>query len=361
MKVFKEPILKPEQKQYERDTFISLQPLLGYANWATFYFLLGAAQAGKSYAVIDYYVSCFLKDGTPFYWIRLTDTQARKLLQNNAEKLVDPDIRRKYNLDLMTSGPNVYKVVRSAPDKNGKRKIIKKELMARVLSLSTFYTDKGQGYFDKDYTGWYNIALDEFQPEKGERRTFDITYAFVRQMENLVRNTKQHVRIFLLANLLEEASDLLCCFNFIPEKFGLYKLKSKRCVIWYVEPTNAYKKMREGSIANLLLPNASMYSNKQNQDYTLISKEKLVKPRLIIKFTKEPDTWFTVWNDNCIAHYNKEQCKSVIAMRPYLDERYSTELMTAIMMQFDTRCFVFRNLITFKRFQTQLELLKPRQ
>ena len=48
----------------------------------------------------------------------------KKLLQNNAEGLIDPDIARRYNLDLVTSGSNVYHVTkRSEPDKNGKTKI----------------------------------------------------------------------------------------------------------------------------------------------------------------------------------------------------------------------------------------------
>ena len=47
------------------------------------------------------------------------------------------------------------------------------------------------------------------QPEKGEKRTFDVVYAFVRQMENLVRNSKTHVRVIGACNLLEEASDIL--------------------------------------------------------------------------------------------------------------------------------------------------------
>lgn len=87
----------------------------------------------------------------PFVWIRLTEKQSQKLLQNNAEKLVDPDIRRKYGLDLVTNGYNVYHVTkRSEPDKNGKTKVLEKKLMARVLNLSTFYSDKGS-IFDKDF------------------------------------------------------------------------------------------------------------------------------------------------------------------------------------------------------------------
>lgn len=325
-----------------------------------FYFILGAAQAGKSYSVLDFYLSQFMEHGTVFYWIRRTERQSRQLLNNNAEKLIDPDLRRKYNLDLVTNGTNVYMVTkRSKPNSKGVTRILQKKLMCRVLALSTFYADKGSGYFDKDYDGWYNIIVDEFQPEANEKNTFDLTYAFVRQMENLVRNTSTKVRIFLLANLLEEASDLLCCFNFIPETFGIYKLKSKRAVIWYIEPTAGYKEMRKGSIANLLLPNSSMYNNKIATDYTLISKEKLVKPKYIIKFSKDPEKWFTVWNDNVIAPYNKEKV-SVVAMRPYLDEAYIPDMVTQIITLFDTRCFVFRNLIAFKKFQAQLELLKPR-
>lgn len=360
IKISEKWIQKQEQKEFDKSAFVNLRPLLGNFTWAEFLFLIGGAQAGKSYAIIDFFINQFINNGTVFYWLRLTERQSRQLLQNNAEKLVDPDIRRKYNLDLVTSGTNVYMVTkRSDPDKKGKTKVLEKKLMARVLALSTFYADKGSGYFDKDYKGWYNIGLDEFQPEKGEKRTFDVVYAFVRQLENLVRNTKTHVRVIAAANLLEEASDLLCCFNFIPEEFGTYKLKSKRCVISYIEPTDKYKAMRKGSIADILLPNASMYSNKQDTDTTLITKKKLKTPTAVIKFRKDKTNWFTIWDGNVIAPYNGEQ-KKAIPMRPYLDELYNIQAVNNIINMFDSRSFSFRNLITFKKFQTQLEILKPR-
>ena len=345
-------------KKYE-SAFLNLRPLLGNFNWCEFLFLIGGAQAGKSYAITDFYVHQFIEHDTPFYWIRLKENQCNKLLNNNAEKLVDPDIRRRYNLDLVTSGTNVYHVTkRSEPDKNGKTKVLEKKLMARVLALSTFYGDKGTGLFDKDYKGWYNIAIDEFQPEKGEKRTFDVVYAFIRQMENIVRNSKTKVRIIGACNLLEEASDLLCCFNFIPEEFGTYKLKSKRCVINYIEPTEKYKAMRKGSIADILLPNASMYSNKIEKDDSLIDKSPLITPKYVIKFTKDTNNWYTVWNGNIVAKWNGEK-KQVIPMRRYLDEMYSQEMVNNILLEFDTRCFKFRNMITLKQFQSALELLRP--
>lgn len=342
----------------------SIRHMLSYANWALFYILLGGREAGKSYSVTDFFCRQYKNKGIPFVWMRLTEKAASKLLQNNAEKLIDPDLRRKYQLDLVTSGNNVYEVTRrSQPDKNGKTKILEKKLMARVYALSTFYNDKGS-IFDKDFlndlTMRYNIAIDEFQREKNEKNTFDILYALTNQLENLVRSTKDRTKIFFLGNTLEEASELLCAFNFIPEEFGIYKLKKKRCVIEYIEPSESYLKRRKGTIADILMPTASTFTNKIDADTTVIDRSVLTKPVRVIKFSKDKNDWFTVWNSNIIAKYNGEQ-KPAIAMRPYIDELFMTELRNTIMEQFDTRCFKFRNLITFKQFQKQLELLRPRK
>ena len=349
------------KRDYE---WYSIRHMLGYANWAMFYILLGGREAGKSYSVTDFFCRQFRNKGIPFIWLRLTEAASRKLLQNNAEKLVDPDLRRKYDLDLVTSGNNVYHIIkRSNPDKNGKTKIIEKKLFARVYALSTFYNDKGS-IFDKDFLNdpnmRYNIAIDEFEREKGEKNTFDITYSLVNQLENLVRSTKDRVRIFFLGNTLEDASDILCAFNFIPENFGIYKLKSKRCVIEYIEPSEAYLKRRKGTIADILLPTASTFTNKVNTDDTLVDKSPLITPKYVIKFTKNEKDWFTVWNSNIVSKYNGEK-KQVIAMRPYLDEVFSAEIQKQMITLFDTRSFTYRNLITFKQFQSNMELLKPRK
>ena len=47
-------------------------------------------------------------------------------------------------------------------------------------------------------------------------------------------------------------------------------------------------------------------------------------------------------------------------MRPYLDEVYDMKIMTAIMQKFDYRSFKYKDLITFKLFQKNMNLLKPR-
>lgn len=378
-----------------------LRSILGYS-WAIFYFLLGGREAGKSYAVTDFYVEQFVKLGRPFYWIRLTDSSKKKLLSNNAAKLVDPDLRRKYNLDLVTNGDSVYNVTkRSKPDKTGKTKILAKTLMAKVLDLSTFYNDKGSGFFDKDFLDnpnmYYNICLDEMNREKSEKNSFDIVYNFTNQIENLVRSTKTRVRIICIGNCLEEASDLLCAFNFLPEDFGRYTLVKnkkklmeyiketneaivsgnkdkllplinkkyknidfgKRAVIEYMEPTEAYTTRRKGTVADILMPTASTFTNEITTDSTLVYKGRLKAPTSIIKFSKDTNDWFTVWDSNVIKKYNKEN-KPVIAMKPYLDEVFEPKKRDQIIQCFDYRNFVYHNLITFKQFQKNINLLKPR-
>lgn len=349
--------------QLKKSEWYNLRPVLGHANYAIFYLLLGGREVGKSYSVTNFFVDQWKNKGIPFTWLRLTEAASRKLLMNNAEKLIDPDLRRKYNLDLVTSGNNVYEVTkRSEPDDEGKTKILEKKLMARVYAISTFYNDKGS-IFDKDFLNdpnmRYNIAIDEFQREEGEKNTFDITYSLVNQLENLVRSTKDRIKIFFLGNTLEESSDILCAFNFIPETWGIFKLKKKRAVIHNIAPTEAYIKRRTGTIADILMPTASTFTNKIDTDTTLITKQRLKEPSYVIKFRKNKDTWFTVWDSNIIKKYNGEK-RPAIAMRPYLDEVFNVDTQKQTMILFDTRSFMFSNLITFKQFQKEMSLLKPR-
>ena len=189
---------------------------------------------------------------------------------------------------------------------------------------------------------------------------FPILYSTVNQLENLLRSSKERTKIFFLGNTLEDASELLCAFNFIPESWGLFKLKSKRCVIHNIAPTEAYLERRKGTIADILMPQASTFTNKIDTDNALVNKSKLIAPNYVIKFTKDKNHWYTVWNNGIIAKYNGEK-KPVVAMRPYLDELFNADMQKNIITLFDTRSFQFRNLVTFKQFQTDLETLKPRK
>ena len=353
MRIAKNREVKKEAEWY------SIRSLLGYS-WALFLFLIGGREAGKSYATTEFFCRQWRKYKRPFYWLRLTDKSQDKLLKNNAEKLIDPDLRRKFNLDLTVLGDGVYEVLK----RDSKGSIKEKVLMCRVLALSTFYNDKGSGLFDKDFLSdpnmYYNICLDEMNRELNERKSFDILYAFANQLENIVRSTKQRVRVICIGNYLEEASDILCAFNFLPEKFGRYKLKKKRAVIEYIEPTETYLNRRKGTVADILMGTASTFTNKIDTDTSLICKKRLNKPSYVVKFTTRTESWFTVWDNHTIKRYNGEKVRPV-AMRPYIDELFQTQIRDSVIQQFDTRSFLYKDIITFKLFQKNLELLKPRK
>ena len=346
-----------------KDEWYSVNSIFGN-DWARFYYLLGGREAGKSYSVMKWVTNRKLKnpDNVKFYWFRLTEASQKKLLGNGANDLIDPDLKRKFNLKTCTNGNSVYTYQEEEYiDKNGneKTKKINKKEFCRVMACSTFYNDKGIGYFDNEYKGEYVCVLDEMSREQSERNTFDIVYAFVNQLENVLRSTKTKVKIIMIGNTLEEASDLLTALNFIPEGFGRYKLKRKLAVVDYIKPNEKYLARRKEATANMMMGQASTFTNEIAIDRSLlVNKRKRITPMYIIKFNKFQDTWFTVWNDNIISDYNGEQ-KIIIPMRRYLDEVYNRENANNIVEQFDARAYKFTTLACFKKFQKQMRLLKP--
>lgn len=352
---------KPSKKyeQFQDREWYNLRSILGN-DWAMFYYLLGGREAGKSYAVLRFFIWQWKTKGRPFTWMRLTETSAKKLLNNNAEKLVDPDIRRYFNLDLVTKGNNVYEVTK----RDDKGVVKEKKLMCRVLALSTFYNDKGSGLYDNQFLDdpkmYFNLCLDEMNKEKCEKRTQDILYSFTNQLENLLRSTKERVRVICIGNTLEEASDILAGINFIPEDFGRYKLHKKRTVIDYIPLNDAYKARRVGTAAAILMPEASTFTNKIQMDLSMLNTDgKLNKPTTIIKFSKNKEDWFTLWDGCTINSYNGEKIKSEVMMRPYEDGLFIMKNREDVILRFMVKAYMFRNLLVQKKFKKQIELLKP--
>lgn len=337
---------KIEEENKKISRFYNRNSILGN-DWAIFYVIIGPRMTGKSYQATDYMCNSHVKyvDMVKNYWLRISDLSSKALLLNKADKLVDPDLKRKYNLDLTTKGNVVYN--------NGKE-------FCTVLPLASFGKMKGVAFYDKDYTGRYNIFLDEFQLEIGERRTsFDILYNFLGMCENLVRTTKSNLRVFLLGNTLEEASTILKAFDFIPEKPGRYYLKRKRCIIDNIPVTDEYREDRKGSVADILGGGSmSNFTNELRKDISRIYKGKLHKPLYIIKFTKDPDRWFTVWDGLVVCRYKGQNIKEVMNMRPYIGGVYSREIRQNIIDIYDAGSFKFRDLSTQAYFTDELSLLR---
>lgn len=335
---------KRAQKHRQLARYYKLNSILGN-HWAMFFVVIGSRKTGKSYSVTDFLLRRHLRRGDlcKNYWMRISETSTKSLLLNKADKLVDPDLKRKYDVDFTIKGSEVFN--------HGK-------VFCTVLPLSQFGKQKGVAYYDKDFKGEYNIVLDEFQLEEGEKRTsFDILYSFIQMLENLVRTEKHNVRVFLLGNTLEEASSILKAFNFLPEKFGRFYLRSKRCVIDNLEPTDEYLKDRKGSAADLLGgDNMSNYTNMLKKDVRLITKERLVKPVCRIIFSK--DSQYTLWNSNIIRISRGEFAPYDIAMRPYLGVAYNREKALTVFERYDAEAFRFTSLIDQAYFSDDLKLLK---
>ena len=324
----------------------TIRSILGY-QWAIFYLLIGAREAGKSYAVLDFFLYEFFTKGKEFVWLRLTEASTKKLLNNNAMQFIDAGLMIKYHInssDITVRGITVF---------------YKGKKMCRIMALSTFYSDKGVANFeDKEFEDQmfaYNIALDEFQRERNEKNTFDITYAFVNQLENLLRH-KTNCRIFLIGNTVEDCSDILTLFNFIPEQFGRFKLKSKRAVVDYIPPSKKYLERRKGSIANILAPDASTFTNKQVFDRAKIYKGRLKKPMFIIQFR---NNMFTVWDKNVVAKHNKEN-KPIVAMTPLLinNSVFRSDLRDEVILMDYEKKFMFKDLLTQKLFDKCIKEVK---
>lgn len=340
--------LRRSQKKRAAARFYQLNSILGN-RWACFFVITGGRMTGKSYSVTDFLCNQKKKlgDKCKNYWMRISETSTKAMLTNKADKLVDPDLKRKYNLDLTTKGMDVYN--------HGK------EFMT-VIPLSGFAKLKGVGFFDKDFKGWYNLVLDEFQLEQGEKRTsFDILYNFIGMIENVARTTKHHIRVFLLGNTLEEASTILKAFNFIPDKFGRFYLKSKRCVIDNLEPTEEYLRDRKGSLADILGGDSmSNYTNELNKDRALLFKGRVKKPVGMIKFGKEKKEWYVIWDGNVIKRYRNEGVKkaNTTYMRPYMDGFYSKERVQLVIDMYDAQVWKFDSLITQSYFSDALKAIR---
>lgn len=334
------------QKKRQEARFLNLQSMNGNT-WAIFRVITGGRMTGKSYAVMERMCKLRKKfgDNVKCYWMRIADSSTKQLLSNNARNLVDPDLARKYNLDLKTKGNVVYN--------HGKD-------FCEVYPLASFGKLKGQAFYDKDYKGKYFIVLDEFQLEQGEKRTsFDILYNFMGMLHNTTRYTKENVEVWLLGNTLEEASTILKAFNFLPEKFGRFYLKSKRCIIDNLEPTEEYLKDFKGSMQDILGGDAmSNYTNALTKDKKLIDKSRCKHPTSIIMFDK--NNWYTLWDGKIIKKYNKEQLpdEACIAMQPYLNVPFNKEKKIAVIQMYDAQALRFDTLITQSYFTDNLQKIR---
>lgn len=360
-------------KHWHQGTFYNNSHVMGYGNKAIFFILIGGRGIGKTYSTQNYCLKRFFKYGEKSLWLRLKQPSVQALLANNAKDFLDTDLITKYKITgIKTEGNSVF-ITRGDPnDKKSYKEFCK------VLSLSTFYIMKGvalnkkgeekekdmkiddktsKNMIKRNLAKYKNIVLDEMNQEKSEKKTFNITYAFVNTLETVCRNDTDR-RIILSANLLEEGSDILAnCFNFIPNQFGTYYLKKKRAVIDYIDDSAKFKADRKKSIAGILTPEESTFTNKIESDIALITGKTSEPISYVIKFAKKQ---FVVRGSTVTQDKVSKQAKVfVVSMEPYLTGiPYYKERAQQVIERAQQRLYNFDMLITMKQFYTELQLLK---
>lgn len=298
------------------DEWYNINRVMGMTNWVRpdgtpvnsyMIAILGDPDCGKSYSAVKWALNQKIKkpDKVKWYWLRMTDESVKKMLENDGEKTIDPDIQRKFGLILKRQGKSLYKCSESFREiTKGPRageiesKIRKEYSLCEVLPLSTTFGAKGVQWYDKDFDGTYIIIFDEMNRESNERNTFNIVQNFARMCENLTRDTKNKLYVIMLGNNTSDASPVLQALNMIPTKFGVYKVKprfkkggkcSKRpgIIVDFIKPSEAYAERREGAIMSTLVGNT-------------VTKEREFKQ---ITNTKSPQTGGRIINFGTVKFY----------------------------------------------------------
>lgn len=339
---------RKKKELFENKEWYTIRSLLGNT-WANWFVLIGARERGKSFSVQEYCLTQFFDPksklyGVPFYWMRLNEAAIKNMMMNNGAKMFEPLLVYRFGLEnIKCKGDSVF--------------LEDGTLLCRCYGLSTAYNNKGAALFDKKKFKGANIIVDEFALEKGQRRTFDVVYNLKMQVENICRSERKGVRVFMIMNNTEECPAALSMFNFNPIEFGVYKLKRKHCIIDYIPNNKAYEERRKKALANELDNGTGNFTNKIVKDLALLYKGRLNSPTRIIKFSKDPADWYTVWDGNIVAPYKGEK-KESIAMKRYIDAIFLPDAVNQVIEMNDVRAFRFRDLMVQTRFRQDLEFIK---
>lgn len=356
-------IVRP--KKVSKQLYYTTQSILGI-QWATWFWLIGARGRGKSYSVLDTYLNYVKKYGQEnckCYYFRISDTSVKSMLANKGHKAIDALLVRKYDLELTTHGDVLYN--RGKP------------LIYFYPLVSAAKKGKGVAEYDPEFLQKPNTYIfcivDEFMMAEGlEKKSIgNPVDQFKIYLENILRDQAQtsdrRVMIFGCANAVSECSDFLAQLaGFIPETPGRFKLKRKHMVIDNIPNNEAYIEKRKASIG------ADIMDYEHDSNYTNIVKRDLetLKPKnqqlhhvsYVIKFSKDMEHWYCVWDGNIVKRFNGQTFRSdqVIAMKRYLDSRYTPEQANAVIEMYDARHFLYADLITQAKFAADLKVIKSK-
>lgn len=341
-----ETVVFNPKKTYKKP-FWECNHLFSYP-WAHFYIISGPRGTGKSYNIVEWAIKQKLKkkENIKIYWFRLSETSIETMLAGNAEKTIDPDLVRKYNLNIKRKLNKLY---------------FENILFAEFNDLATFAKKtKGVQVYDNEYKGEYLVILDEFKRETSEKRMFDVAKQFTGALESILRKDTKRAKIFMIGNDANEASEIAAAFDFIPEKPGLYKVHKKDLLIEWIQPNDYYYISLDGTFQAVTGLQGDYGHNVLDITDYICNKKLCKTPKNVIKYRRDKEHWFTLWNDNIVTRYHNEQAK-VLAMRPNVGDFFDPVLREVVKDMFFKEQFLFTAPSVYKKFTMEMEYFFPKQ
>lgn len=208
--------------------------------------IIGARGEGKTYALQNLLLNFYHKvkvipsrnynKDDLFIWSRLTYGQ----IQGMTENFLKSELEKKHNVkaEIVSAGKYHYAIY------------FNERLMGHLIALGNAPHYKGINWQHQRYR---YFILDEFQRERSERRTFDLVYNLRSILESMTRFTYRSKNgldfptIIFAGNTVDESTDLLYQFDFMPFEYGIYKLRSKSAVIEYFQDNKSLVESEERS------------------------------------------------------------------------------------------------------------------
>lgn len=164
-----------------------------------------------------------------FIWFRLERNEVTNVKAKG--DLLDSKVIRDRKLTITFDGDYIF---------------INSRKMGVIKPLSEASKLKGT---DWEWSRYRFVILDEFQRERRVRNTFDVVYNLRSALESMCRFSTRtflgydYPTVIMSGNTIDEATDVLYAFDFLPLKYGTYKLAKKQAIIQYVAATEDYKNM----------------------------------------------------------------------------------------------------------------------
>lgn len=369
------------RKDYiDKQLYLNPSLVFSYQNVSNFVFV-AVRGIGKSVISVETAIILARKYGyenVKCYYFRLTDLSCKTMLANKGAKAVDPYLVEKYNMEITTKGNVIYD--------HGKK------LIEFYPLVSAGSKGKGAAHYDTNFLNKRPINPRTGKPIKRfivtiwdeflfagsgvEKKSVGDPVAQYRIYMEAINRDQERIKEynavynFFLANACSECAPVTgALFNYIPEPSNhkITKLTRKHTIFWNVPVTKAYIDKRKKSYnADIMdYKNDPNYTNVVMRDMELIKpkRTRLVRLTQIIKFdANDPQKWFSVYDDKYIRLYKNESFKKdiVVSMVRHLDELFITELVQGVLARYDTREYMYSDIMSQALFKAQMRLIKAK-